>query len=112
MNDVIGTILMNTIIYLLGPVNHFTKDMRFQEELTEFFSYLNELSLPEYKLFERANLIHLKGVYELRSGNIDQGITIIRKAIHVFTELGSVGQANRIENYLNQIMAYQQTGSI
>ncbi len=112
VNDVIGTILMNTIIYLLGPVNQFTNEIRFQAELTEFFSYLNALSVPENKIFERANLIQLKGAYELRSGNKDQGITIMQKAIHLFTELGSVGQANRIENYLNQIMVYQKTGSL
>lgn len=112
VNDVIGTILMNTITYLLGPVTDFTNDMRFQAELTEFFSYLNALSIPENKLFERANLIQLKGAYEFRLGNRDRGIAIMRNAIYVFTELGSVGQANRIENYLIQIMAYSNKDSL
>ncbi|MFD1928820.1 helix-turn-helix domain-containing protein [Sporosarcina siberiensis] len=112
VNEVIGTILMNTIIYLLGPINHFTKDMRFQTELTEFFSYLNAISVPEHKLFERANLMYLKGAYELKTGNNPKGIALIQKAIHVFTELGCVAQANLIENYLNQIMAYQNADSL
>lgn len=112
VNDVIGTILMNTITYLLGPVTDFTNDMRFQGELTEFFSYLNALSLPENKLFERTNLMQLQGAYDLRLGEYEHGIAKIRKAIHILTELGAVGQANRIENYLNQIMFYQETGSL
>lgn len=111
VNDVIGTILMNTIIYLLGRVDHFTNEMRFQDELSEYFSYLNVLSLPEHKLFERANLMHLKGAYELRSGNKEQGIAIMEKVVHIFTELGAVGQAKHMESYLEQIMAYDEMSS-
>lgn len=111
VNEVIGTILMNTIIYLLGPVNHFTNEMRFQTELNEFFSYLNALSIPEHKLFERANLLQLKGAYKLRMGEKEHGTAMIQKAILIYTELGAVGQANHIENYVEQIMAYQETDS-
>ncbi|MBD7985757.1 helix-turn-helix domain-containing protein [Sporosarcina sp. Sa2YVA2] len=111
VNEVTGTILMNTIIYLLGPVNKFTNEMKFQAELGEFFSYLNALSVPEHKLFERATLLQLKGAYKLRIGESELGTAMIQKAIHIYTELGAVGQANHIENYLEQIMAYQETDS-
>lgn len=112
VNAVITTILMNTITYLLGPVTDFSDDMRFQTELTEFFSYLKKLSLPEHQLFERANLLQLQGAFDLRRGEKEQGITMIRKAIHLFRELGAVGQASRIENYLELILANGETGSI
>lgn len=106
VNEIIGTILMNTIIYLLGPVHHFSTEIRFKDELAEFFTNLNKLSLPENKLFERANLIYLKGAYEWRLGNKEEGLASMRKAIQLFTELGSVGQSNRIENYIEQILIY------
>ncbi|MDW0113468.1 helix-turn-helix domain-containing protein [Sporosarcina saromensis] len=112
VNDVITTILMNSITYLLGPVTDFTHDTRFQTELNEFFSYLHKLSLPEHKLFERANLLQLKGAYKLRLGETEQGITKIRKSIYLFRELGAVGQAKRIENYLELILVYQEPGSL
>ncbi|WOV86495.1 helix-turn-helix domain-containing protein [Sporosarcina oncorhynchi] len=111
VNEVIGTILMNTITYLLGPVNQFTNEMRFQAELNEFFSYLNALSIPEHKLFERANLLELKGAYKLRMGEKERGTAMIHKAIHIYTELGAVGLADRMGNYLDHIIAYQKTGS-
>lgn len=107
VNEVIGTILMNTIIYLLGPINQFKDDMHHQTELNEFFSYLNAISLPEHRLFERANLMYLKAASELRSGNTDEGINGIWQAVHLFNELGSHGQAKQIERYLEQILSYQ-----
>lgn len=111
VNEVIGTILMNTITYLLGPVNQFTDEFRFQAELNEFFSFLHTLSIPEHKLFERANLLQLEGAYKFRMGEKELGTTMIQKTIHIYTELGAGGQANRTENYLKQIIAYQKTGS-
>lgn len=107
VNEIIGTILMNTIIYLLGPVHHFSREIRFKDELAEFFTYLNKLALPENKLFERANLIHLKGAYEWRLGNKEEGLATMRNATQLFTELGSVSQASRIENYIEQILIHE-----
>ncbi|WP_432361013.1 helix-turn-helix domain-containing protein [Sporosarcina sp. UB5] len=106
VDDLIATIIMNTIIYLLGSVNHFNKEMRFQAELNEFFSYLETLALPESRLFERVNLMHLRGAFELRLGNKEEGIAAIRTAIHLLSELGAVRHAKSIENYLDQILAF------
>lgn len=104
VNDVIITIIMNTITYLLGPVNHFDKPIKFQAEINEFFSYLEQLALPENHLFERVNLLHLRGAYELKSGNIEGGTNKIHQSIQILNDLGSHGSANRIEQYLQQIL--------
>lgn len=105
-NDIIISIMMNTISYLLGPVNRFDKKIEFQTELNEFFTYLESFALPEDHLFERVNLLHLHGAFELKGGNIESGIGKFQQTIRILTELGSVGHANRIEQYLRQILEY------
>ena len=104
VNDVIITIIMNTITYLLGPVNQFDKVFEFQAEIQEFFSYLEALALPESHLFERVSLLYIHGAFELKSGNKDFGLAKFQQAIQILTDLGSDRYANQIKHYLQQIL--------
>ncbi len=108
VNDVISTIIMNTITYLLGPVNHFEKKLEFQTEIQEFFSYLETIAIPESHLFERVNALHLNGAYELKAGNKEIGIAKFQQAIQILTDLGSFGHAKRIEHYMKLILDHLQ----
>ncbi|KQL52564.1 hypothetical protein AN964_02765 [Heyndrickxia shackletonii] len=104
VNEAIIAIIMNTIVYLLGPVNRFNEKMEYRKEISEFFSYLETIALPESSLLERVELLHLKGAYELRIGNREEGIAKIQHAIQILSDLGSYGNATRIEKYLQQIL--------
>jgi HTH-type transcriptional regulator, SHP2-responsive activator len=106
VNDVIITIMMNTIVYLLGPVNHFNRKLESQAEVIEFFSYLETLAMPETHLFERVSLLYLHGSFELKSGNEDVGLAKFQQAIQILTDLGSNRFATHVEQYLEQIVEH------
>ncbi|WP_339216571.1 helix-turn-helix domain-containing protein [Ornithinibacillus sp. FSL M8-0202] len=104
--DTITAILINTITYLIGPVNRFPEELTYEQEITEFFSYLDAIQLPEDKLFERLKILQLKGASELKLGNKESGEAKLRQTIQILRDLGSVGNANNTSLYLEQILSY------
>ncbi|MGP4066213.1 Rgg family transcriptional regulator [Oceanobacillus sp. M65] len=100
IHDAITAVLFNTIIYLLGSVNRFHEAFTYQKEFNEFMSYLEEVAIPESNLVDRVHLLQLKGAYEIRTGNKEEGIIKMEKAIHLLKELDSTKLANNIEEYL------------
>ena len=104
VNTATATIMMNTISCLIGPVNHFNKRSEFQTEISEFFSYLEKLAIPESHLFERVNLLHLKGAFEIKCGNTETGIKKFQQAIQILTDLGAHGHSKRIQSYMQEIL--------
>ncbi len=104
VNDEITAVLFNTIIFLLGSVNRFHEEFTYQKEISEFFSILEAIALPERNLLERVNLLELKGAYEIRTGNIEEGTIKITQAIQILKDLKSTRLANNIEQYLQQIV--------
>lgn len=105
-HDTITAILINTITYLIGPVNRFPEELTYEQEITEFFSYLDAIQLPEEKLFERLKILQLKGALELKLGNKESGEAKVRQTIQILRDLGSVGNANNTSLYLEQILSY------
>ncbi|MGM8216811.1 helix-turn-helix domain-containing protein [Bacillaceae bacterium W0354] len=104
VNDAITSVLFNTIIYLLGPVNRFDEPFTYHKEYKEFISYLETIAIPEGNLSERVHLLQLKGAYDIRTGKKEEGIVKIKQAIRQLNELGSSRMANNIEKYLGQIV--------
>ncbi|MES1047592.1 helix-turn-helix domain-containing protein [Heyndrickxia oleronia] len=104
VNDAITAVLFNTIIYLLGPVNRFHEEFTFQKEFSEFISYLETITIPESNLMERVHLLELKGAYDIRTGNKEEGIAKIKQAIQLLNDLNSTKMAYNIEQYLLQII--------
>ncbi|MCG3420076.1 hypothetical protein K3T81_13035 [Oceanobacillus sp. GSFE11] len=100
IHDAITAVLFNTIIYLLGSVNRFHEAFTYQKEFNEFMSYLEEVAIPESNLVDRVHLLQLKGAYEIRTGNKEEGIIKMEKAIQLLRELNSTKLANNIEQYL------------
>ena len=104
VNDAITAVLFNTIIYLLGPVKRFHEEFTFQKEINEFFSYLETITIPESNLMERVHLLELKGAYDIRTGNKEEGTAKIKQAIQLLNDLNSAKMAYNIEQYLLQII--------
>jgi HTH-type transcriptional regulator, SHP2-responsive activator len=104
VHDAITSVLFNTIIYFLGPVNRFHEDFPFQKEFSEFVSYLEIIAIPESNITDRVNLLQLKGAYDIRTGNKEEGIAKIKKAIQLLNDVNSTKMANSIEQYLLQII--------
>lgn len=100
IHDAITAVLFNTIIYLLGSVNRFHEAFTYQKEFNEFMSYLEEVAIPESNLVDRVHVLQLKGSYEIRTGNKEEGIVKMEKAIQLLRELDSTKLANDIEQYL------------
>ncbi|MFD2043728.1 helix-turn-helix domain-containing protein [Ornithinibacillus salinisoli] len=105
VNDAITSVLFNTFIFLLGPVNRFHEEFSYQKEISEFISYLETITIPESNLTERVNLLQLKGAYDIRTGNKEEGTAKIKQAIKLLNDLNSTRMAkNNIEQYLLQII--------
>lgn len=104
VNEAITAVLFNTLIFLLGPVSRFHEEFTFQKEFIEFISYLEKIVTPERNLMERVHLLELKGYYDIRIGNKEEGIVKIKKAIQMLNDLNSVKLAYNIEQYLLQII--------
>ncbi|WP_274309887.1 helix-turn-helix domain-containing protein [Solibacillus daqui] len=104
VNESITAVLFNTIIFLLGSVNRFHEEFTYKKEFMEFISYLEKIALPESNLIERKHLLELKGAYDIRIGNKEEGIAKIKKAIRILNDLNSTKLANNIEQYLLRII--------
>ena len=104
VNESITAVLFNTIIYLLGSVNRFHEEFTYQKEFIEFISYLEKIALPEKNLMDRIHLIELKGAYDIRVGDKEDGIAKMKKAIQILNDLNSTKLANKMEQYLLQII--------
>lgn len=104
VQDAITSVLFNTIIFLIGPVNRFHEEFSFQKEISEFISYLEAIAIPESNLMDRLNLLQLKGAYDIRIGKKEEGAEKIKNAIQLLNGLNSTRIANNIEQYLLQIV--------
>ncbi|MEN2768045.1 helix-turn-helix domain-containing protein [Ornithinibacillus xuwenensis] len=104
VTDAITSVLFNTIIFLLGPVNRFHEEFAYQKEMTEFMGYLEAIAIPEGNLTERVLLLELKGAYSIRVGYKEEGTAKIKQAIQILQDLNSTRMANNIEQYLLQII--------
>ncbi|WP_010094429.1 helix-turn-helix domain-containing protein [Ornithinibacillus scapharcae] len=104
VNNAITSVLFNTIIYLLGPVNRFHEEFLYQREFSEFISYLEEITIPESNLMERLHLLQLKGAYDIRTDNKEEGTVKVRQAIQLLHDLDSTRLAINLEKYLLQII--------
>ena len=99
INNIIISILLSTLTYLLGPI-------KYLEEYKVFLSYLENMAIPENDLYSRIHLLHMKGIYEIKIGNKEKGIEIINRTISIYYELDSKGLAIQAENYLKIILDY------
>ncbi|QTD42950.1 helix-turn-helix domain-containing protein [Sporosarcina sp. Te-1] len=98
INKVIIAILMNTLTYLLAGSTLYV------EQYKVFLGYLESLNIPEDDLYTRNSLLQIKGNYEIKIGNREKGIEMVKKAISIYTDLGSRELAATAENYLRIVL--------
>ncbi|SHG58662.1 helix-turn-helix domain-containing protein [Ornithinibacillus halophilus] len=106
VNDAITSVLFNTIVFLIGPVNRFHEEFTYQKEISEFFGYLETVAIPESNLIERVYLLQLKGAYDMRTGKIEVGTEKMNQAIELLKDLNSTKMANNMEQFLMQIKQF------
>lgn len=98
IHKTIIAILINTLTYMMGGAVPYT------EQYKVFLGYLESLDIPEDELYIRNSLLQVKGIYEIKIGNREKGIEMVRKAISIFTDLGSNELAVTAENYLTIVL--------
>ncbi|WP_438311705.1 helix-turn-helix domain-containing protein [Sporosarcina sp. FA9] len=98
IDKVIIPILINTLTYLMAGSTLYV------EQYKIFLGYLEGLDIPEEDLYSRNALLQIKGIHEIKIGNREIGIEMVKKAIFIFTELGSNGLAVTAENYLQIVL--------
>lgn len=104
MSDLITSILFNTVIYLLGPVDQFHEPFTYKQEAHEFLRYLEDNTVPEHHLVERIQLRQLKGIYEIRTGQTEAGVAEVEEMIQLLKELHAPKLAANMQLYLEQIL--------
>lgn len=93
-NEIIR-ILLNSITYCLEG-----NKLR---EAFYFIKTLEDLMESSVLYFEKTKLVYLMGVYKIKTGYTELGITECRKAIRIMYELGSIELSVNHKNYLENL---------
>lgn len=104
VNTLVTSILFNTVIYLIGPVNRFDDTFHYTDEMNEFIAYLEDIAIPEQRLFEKLHLMQLKGIYDIRIGRKEEGRAQVEATIQLLHALNAPKLADNIRHYLQQIL--------
>ena len=94
------SVLINTLIYLTGGMGSFERET----EVEQFLTYIEKIGIDELDLYPRNSLLQVKGIYEIRKGNVEEGVERVKKASTIATQLGSHKLAAQIDNYLEIVL--------
>lgn len=100
LDKVLLPILLNTLIHLTGG----KKELTNRDDINTFFQYIHKLGVPEHDLYTRNQLNALKGIYQIRKGNLIRGEEMVEKAINLLTSLDSHQLAKELKNYLDILL--------
>ncbi|PKR76698.1 hypothetical protein CEY16_12835 [Halalkalibacillus sediminis] len=92
------SIIMNTLIHLLGPVNKI--NCEFNEQAFQHFFKIAEAHCEETYLYEKNNILQLKGIYLIKKGNLSEGIEMVTSGIELLKKYGFNKEAEKMEHYL------------
>lgn len=106
ITTLVTSVLLNTVIYLLGPVNRFKEPFKYTSELNQFFNFLDEITSPEQRLIERLHVNYLKGIFQMRVGRIATGTAEVESTIQLLHQLKAPKLADNIAHYLRQIQKH------
>ncbi|MDQ0351868.1 Rgg/GadR/MutR family transcriptional activator [Alkalibacillus filiformis] len=102
VRETVNNILLNTIVYLIGPVNQPKKLVN--EQSIQYFFETVEGNCLETDLLLKTNIMQLKGMYEVKKGNRDDGLEMVNRAIEVFKDLQAPHLAKDAERYLSLML--------
>lgn len=92
-------ILLNTTIVCL--------ETNLLNDALYFILTLENMHMAENLFYERTLLIFLKGIYEMKKGNIEIGEELSRKAVMIMYTIGSEDLAISYEEYLESMLVHE-----
>ncbi|RNA66909.1 helix-turn-helix domain-containing protein [Alteribacter keqinensis] len=104
--NVMASIFLSTIIYLMGPVNKGDEMVtKYNEDILKFFSYIESLKLEEHETHLRIHVRYVKGIYMIKKGQVKKGTEHVNRMISLLRELGCEKNAADFERFLKLITA-------
>ena len=97
LHKAIISIMINTLIYLTGGQS---PKFLYEQECEQFFLYLEEIGIEEHDLLARNERIAMRGLVEIRRGEREKGIGLIKNSIETLKKLGALKLAREKEDYL------------
>lgn len=103
--SILTRIMMNTVVFLTGGQNEFN----YEEEVEQFLHYIEKLDIPENDLYARNSFLQIKGIFEIRKGNVEKGRNMVKKASTIAKQLGAHQLAKQMDNYLEIVLKKHKT---
>src|SRR5690625_3068832 len=101
LNKNIITIMITILIYFTrGQSTSFL----YERECEQFFLYLDEIGIDEHDLHARNELIAMRGLVEIRRGDREKGIRLVKDSIKTLKKLGALKLAREKEDYLDLVI--------
>lgn len=98
----IVSILMNTLIYLMG--GQYTHP--YIEHYDTFKSYLMSMEIKEEDLFFKNQLMFIEGLYKIKTGNKEEAIELAVSAMRTLEQLDAPNIAIGLNIYLDFVLEY------
>jgi Rgg/GadR/MutR family transcriptional activator len=103
--NVMASIFLSTIIYLIGPVNKGDEMVtKYEADILKFFSYIEDLKLEEHETHLRIHVRYIKGIYMIKKGQVEEGTELVNYMISILRELQCENNAADFERYLGLIL--------
>ncbi|MCE7792820.1 helix-turn-helix domain-containing protein [Salipaludibacillus sp. CUR1] len=103
--NVMASIYLNTIIYLIGPVNKGDEMVtKYEEDILKFFSYIEDLKLDEHETHLRINVKYINGIYMIKKGQVEEGTELVNNMISILRDLNCENNASDFERFLELIL--------
>src|SRR5690625_2021217 len=101
LHKTIISIMIDTLIYLTGGQS---PEFLYERECEQFFLYLDEIGIDEHDLHARNELIAMRGLVEIRRGEREKGIRLVKDSIKTLKKLGGLKLAREKEDYLDLVI--------
>ncbi|GAA0460126.1 helix-turn-helix domain-containing protein [Alkalibacillus silvisoli] len=105
VRDTINNILLNTLSSLLGPINQPNRLINTQAFL--YFLEALEANCLESDFVLKSNMMQLRGLYEVKKGNITEGVEMVKGAVDLLNQFQASNLAQDAERYMKLILRYK-----
>ena len=103
--NMMASIFLNTIIYLMGPVNKSDEMVtKYEEDIMKFFSYIEGLELDEHETYLRIHVRYISGIYMIKKGQVEEGTELVNNMISLLRELDCENNAANFERFLKLVL--------
>ena len=103
--NVMVSIFLSTIIFLMGPVNKGNEMVtKYEEDILKFFSYIESLKLDEYETHLRIHVRFINGIYMIKRGRFKEGKELVNNMISLLRQLNCENNAADYERFLQLVL--------